>query len=436
MIENLNHKGNSLALLPLLVFILTFLGVGYFMNDFYALPAPVAVLVGIFVAFILFKGTTQGKIDTLIKGCGDHKILTMCLIYLFAGAFATVSKAMGGVDSVVNIGIHLINVEYFPLGVFLIASFLSLATGTSVGAIVALGPIVVSLADKSGASLALMSASLLCGAMFGDNLSIISDTTIAATQSLGCKMKDKFKVNFFIALPAALLTIIILYYQGIGQETIAVLIEDSNYSVIAIVPYIVVIVLAMAGMNVFSVLFIGIILSGIIGIVSRDFTVIEFTKNIYAGFTSMTEIFLLSMLTGGLAALVEKAGGIRYVLYKINTKIKSKKSAQLGIASLVSITNMAIANNTVSIIITGKIAKEISEKYNIDSKKAASILDIFSCIIQGILPYGAQVLLILSFAGGRLNYFDLISNVWYLALLFIFTILSIYSSLWERRLLK
>ena len=193
MTKQMQQKGNALALLPLFIFILTFLGAGIWLNDFYAFPSPVAVLLGIIVAFLLFKQTTEDKVNTLISGCGESKIITMCLIYLLAGAFATVTKAMGGVDSVVNLGINNIDVAYFPLGIFLIASFLSTATGTSVGAIVALGPIAVSLAEKSGSPLGLIAGSLLGGAMLGDNLSMISDTTIAATQSLGCEMKDKFK---------------------------------------------------------------------------------------------------------------------------------------------------------------------------------------------------------------------------------------------------
>ena len=206
------ESGNPYALIPLFIFIFTFLGAGILLDDFYAFPSPVAVLVGIIAAFILFKTSTDDKVDTLIAGCGDSKIMTMCLNYLFAGAFALVSKAMGGVDAVVNLGISTIDVAYFPLGIFLIASFLSTATGTSVGAIVAIGPIAISLADKSGASMPLIAGALLGGSMLGDNLSMISDTTIAATQSLGCDLKDKFKINLFIALPAAIVTILIFFY--------------------------------------------------------------------------------------------------------------------------------------------------------------------------------------------------------------------------------
>ncbi|TDD74939.1 Na+/H+ antiporter NhaC family protein [Flavobacterium caseinilyticum] len=425
-------KGNAFALIPLFVFIFTFLGAGIILNDFYAFPSPVAVLVGIIAAFLLFKSSTEDKVATLIAGCGESKIMTMCLIYLLAGAFAVVSKAMGGVDAVVNLGINTIDVAYFPLGIFLIASFLSTATGTSVGAIVAIGPIAVALADKSGASLPLISGALLGGSMLGDNLSMISDTTIAATQSLGCDLKDKFKINLFIAFPAAILTILVFFYLGLNSDIVTVAIEKNNFSWIAIVPYLLVIGLAVVGVNVFSTLLIGTLLAGIIGYFSGSFALMEFTQKIYEGFTSMTDIFLLSMLTGGLAAMVDKAGGITYLLVQIKKRIKSKKSAQAGIGALVGFANLAIANNTVSIVITGPIAKEINDEYHLNPKKTAAILDIFSCIIQGILPYGAQILLILNYANGKLDFFDLISNAWYHLFLLIFTLVAIYGSFWDK----
>ena len=426
------EKGNPFALIPLFVFIFTFLGAGIILNDFYAFPSPVAVLVGIIAAFLLFKSTTEDKVETLIAGCGESKIMTMCLIYLLAGAFAVVSKAMGGVDAVVNLGINTIDVAYFPLGIFLIASFLSTATGTSVGAIVAIGPIAVALADKSGASLPLISGALLGGSMLGDNLSMISDTTIAATQSLGCDLKDKFKINLFIAFPAAVFTILVFFYLGLNSDIVTIAIAKNDFSWFAIVPYILVIVLAVVGVNVFSTLLIGTLLAGIIGYFSGLFTLMEFTQKIYEGFTSMTDIFLLSMLTGGLAAMVDKAGGITYLLVQIKKRIKSKKSAQAGIGAIVGFANLAIANNTVSIVITGPIAKEINDEYDLNPKKTAAILDIFSCIIQGILPYGAQVLLILSYANGKLDFFDLISNAWYHLFLLVFTLVAIYSSFWDK----
>ena len=413
------------ALIPLFAFIFTFLGIGIYQNDFYALPAPIAVIVGIIVAFLMFKRSINSKIKTLLKGCGDDKILTMCLIYLFAGAFAAITKATGSVDAIVNLGLDVIAIQYIYFGIFIIAGFLSISTGTSVGAIVALAPIVVAIADKSSIDLAILCGALLGGSMFGDNLSVISDTTIAATQSLGCKMSDKFKQNIKIAVPAALFTIIILIFQGFGLKDVDSQDIVYTYSVVKILPYILVILLSVLGVNVFITLFLGIISTGILGIIYGDFTLLESSKIAYTGFTNMTEIFLLSLLTGGLAALVEKNGGIDFILIKIKTLIKNKKSAQLGIAALVSTINMAIANNTVAIIISGPIAKTINDDYQLDPKNTASILDIFACIIQGLLPYGAQVLMILSFSNGKIDYLDLVTNTWYLLLLPIYTLFFI-----------
>ncbi|WP_299392773.1 Na+/H+ antiporter NhaC family protein [uncultured Gelidibacter sp.] len=413
------------ALIPFFVFIITFLSVGIIQDDFYALPAPIAVIAGIFVAFLLFRQSVAVKIKTLLEGCGDPKILTMCLIYLLAGAFAAVTKATGSVDTIVHLGMDLISSQYIYFGVFVIAAFLSVSTGTSVGAIVALAPIVIGFADTGDFSLGILSGALLGGAMFGDNLSVISDTTIAATQSLGVKMSDKFKANIKIAIPAAVATIGILIYQGIHLETNTSESANYTYSLLKIVPYLIVIGLSVIGVNVFVTLVLGVLTAGILGLFYGDFSIIEFTRIAYTGFTDMTEIFLLSLLTGGLAALVAFNGGIEFILVKIKTLIRNQKSAQFGIAALVSSVNLAIANNTVAIIISGSIAKSINDEYGLDNKQTASTLDIFACITQGILPYGAQVLMILSFAKGSITYVDLISNTWYLLLLLISTILFI-----------
>ncbi|SDH62952.1 Na+/H+ antiporter NhaC family protein [Winogradskyella thalassocola] len=413
------------ALLPFLVFIITFLSVGIIQNDFYALPAPIAVIAGILVAFLMFKQSINSKISTLLEGCGDPKILTMCLIYLLAGAFAAVTKATGSVDTIVHLGLDLINSQYIYFGVFIIAAFLSVSTGTSVGAIVALAPIVIGFADTGDFSLGILCGALLGGSMFGDNLSVISDTTIAATQSLDCKMSDKFKANIKIALPAALVTIGILIYQGLSLQTDGTETVAYSYSILKIAPYVIVIVLSIIGINVFTTLMLGVISAGILGVFYGDFSIIEFTRISYTGFTNMTEIFLLSLLTGGLAALVAFNGGIEFILVKIKTLIRNQKTAQFGIAALVSTINTAIANNTVSIIISGSIAKSINDEYGLDNKQTASILDVFACITQGLLPYGAQVLMILSFAKGNITYIDLVSNTWYLVLLLLSTTLFI-----------
>lgn len=413
------------ALIPFFVFILTFLSVGIVQNDFYALPAPIAVIAGILVAFLMYKQPINKKVSILLKGCGDDKILTMCLIYLLAGAFAAVTEATGSVDSIVQMGLNFIDIQFIYFGVFVIAAFLSVSTGTSVGAIVALAPIVLGFADTDDFSIGILCGALLGGAMLGDNLSVISDTTIAATQSLEVKMSDKFKANLKIAIPAALITSVILIYQGLGLQPDTTETAANSYTAFKITPYLIVIVLSIIGINVFTTLVLGILTAGILGLFYADFTLLEFTRIVYTGFTNMTEIFLLSLLTGGLAALVAYNGGIKFILIKIKTLIRNQKTAQLGIAALVSSVNTAIANNTVSIIITGAIAKSINDEYQLDNKQTASLLDIFACITQGLLPYGAQVLIILSFAKGGITYFDLVLNTWYLGLLLVSSLVVI-----------
>ena len=422
----LNHP--LISIFPLLIFVLVFLGFGIYYDDFYALPSPIAALIGITAAFILLKGKINEKVDTFLKGCGDGKILTMCIIYLLAGAFATVTKATGSVDSIVNLGLTYISPAYFPVGVFVMAAFLSFASGTSVGSIVTLGPIVIALAEKSDSPLGLIGSCLLSGAMFGDNLSLISDTTIAATQSLGCQMKDKFRFNSKLAFPAALVTILILIVLGFNQEGTAVISGNKEFNLVLILPYLLVIALSLVGLNVFVVLFAGLIFAGLLGFGYGSFDFIGFAKKTYEGFTSMTEIFLLSLLTGGLAAMVEKAGGISFVIKNISKIINSKKTALLGIGGLVSVANLCVANNTISIIVSGKVAKEINDKYGLKPQQSASILDIFSCYVQGLIPYGAQILILISLSNFKMEYPDLVQYSFYLHLLLVFTLISIFFS--------
>lgn len=436
MNTNPTKNGSFTALIPFGIFVISFLTFGIITNDFYAIPSPIAVILGIVSALLLLKGTLNQKIDTFINGCGDSKIITMCIIYLLAGAFAVVTQKIGGVDAIVNLGLQYLDLRFLPLGIFLIASFLSTSSGTSVGSIVALGPIVMGFSDVTPDLLPLLAGALLGGAMFGDNLSMISDTTIAATQSLECELKDKFKVNLFIALPAAIVTTILLFFLGLNLEVIenTLVIQQVNY--FTILPYILVIILAVVGVNVFVTLFVGIVFSGILGFIFDSFTWITFLKETYNGFTSMTEIFILSLLTGGLAAMVKQAGGIDFFVSKIESLIKNQKSAQLGIGLITGFINSAIANNTVSIVVAGPIVKNIATKFNIDNKKAATIMDIFSCIVQGLLPYGAQILFILGFAKGTLTYGDLFFNTIYLFVLLVFTLFTIYIKSFDKFLLK
>ena len=430
MEDNKTKKAKGSALIPFLVFILIYLGAGIILElkgvemAFYQFPAPVAILIAIIVAFIMFGGKMDDKLNDFIKGCGDENILIMCFIYLFAGAFAAVAKSMGGVDATANLGLSIIPAQFITAGMFVISAFLAVSTGSSMGTIGAIGPIAITTADKAGLSLPLMVAAVIGGAMFGDNLSIISYTTIAATRTQGCEMRDKFKVNLFIALPAAIITFILLLILG-RPETI-VPIESLDYNFIKVIPYILVLVLAVAGFNVFLTLGAGTVLAGIIGIVGGDLQPLAFVQSIYGGFTGMIEIFLLSLMIGGLSEMCAHYGGIQWMLEKIKGFTKSKRSAQVGISALVSLCDIATANNTIAIIIAGQPSKEICETYEVDPRKSASLLDIWSCVFQGMLPYSAQVLIACGLTAGLVSPTQLLPLLWYPYLLALFTIISFF----------
>lgn len=430
MDQNKKIKPSGKALIPFAVFIFLYLGVGIILETsgtemaFYQLPAPVAIIVGVVVAFIIFKGSIEEKFSQFAKGCGNENILIMCFIYLFAGAFATVAKSMGGVDSTVNLGLSFIPAQYITAGLFIIAAFISVATGTSMGTISTVAPIAIATAEKAGLNMTLIVAAIIGGAMFGDNLSVISDTTIASTRTQNCELKDKFKVNFYIALPAAILTFVLLIIFG-KPETI-VPIQKLDYNIVKVIPYILVLGLAVSGFNVFLTLGVGTVVAGIVGIAYGDLTPLTFAQNIYAGFTGMNEIFLLSMFTGGLAHMVTQHGGLQWILEKIQSVVKSEKSAQIGISAIAAAADMAVANNTVAIIITGPIAKELSRKYKVDPRKSASLLDIWTCIFQGFIPYGAQILLAGSLTAGAVSPLALFPFLWYQQLLAVFTLISMF----------
>lgn len=432
--KNLKAKANGAALLPFIVFVLVYLATGIILNAmgvemaFYQIAAPVCILPAIILAFIMFEGSIDDKFNDFVRGCGDENIIIMCLIYILAGAFATVSKASGGVDSVVNFALSLIPVQYITAGIFLISCFISISTGTSVGTISAVGPIAVGVATKGNLSLPLVLGALVGGAMFGDNLSVISDTTIAATRTQNVGMKDKFRANIKIAIPAAVITFIVLLI--VGKPEGKVVLDDLSYKLILIIPYLFVLISALAGMNVFLVLTSGIILSGIIGIFTGGLTMMSFAQKIFDGFSGMFEIFLLSLLTGGLSYMVSSNGGIEWLVQKIRSFAKDVKSAEISIALLTLLTDAATANNTVAIIIDGPVAKEISRDFKVDPRRSASFLDTFSCVMQGIIPYGAQILiaagLTKELGALAVSPVQIIPFLWYQALLAVFAILSIF----------
>uniref|UniRef100_UPI0039A4CDFE Na+/H+ antiporter NhaC family protein n=1 Tax=Ornithobacterium rhinotracheale TaxID=28251 RepID=UPI0039A4CDFE len=418
----MKQKLSWISLIPFIVFITLFLGSGIILEDFYAIPAPIPAVVGVITALLLFKGDFKEKVTVFVEGCGNNNIITMCLIYLLAGAFTQITSEIGALNSVVNLTLHTLPSGWLYVGIFIISAIVATATGTSMGAIAALGGTTLGFAAQTDAESAILAGSLLCGAMFGDNLSVVSDTTIAATQSMECSMADKMKENLKLAIPAALCSIVVFYFLGKNIQ-----IEDKELAVnyvdfINVLPYAIVIILAASGMHVFGALVLGIIAAGAIGLHFDYFTVISFTKNIYAGFANMNEIFILSLLIGGLGHMVNKEGGLKYLLNSAE-KFINRKRAYGVVATLVSVVDVAVANNTVSIIISSPLVQKLRDTYQLNAKKLASFMDIYSCIIQGIIPYGAQVLLILSLSKD-FSYFDLIQNVWYL--LFLFIVTSVY----------
>ena len=430
MDHNKKVQPRGYALIPFLVFILVYLLSGIILQRqgvdmaFYQMPAPVASFVGIIVAFLMFKGTIDEKFNTFVQGCGDENIIIMCLIYILAGAFSAVATASGGRDAVVNAGLSVIPPNLISAGIFIIAAFMSTSTGTSVGTISALGTIALGLGEGAGLNPALVLGALIGGSMFGDNLSIISDTTIAATRTQNVDMRDKFRMNFKIALPAALITIVLLAI--FGRPDVAPVIETGPIEIIKILPYLFVLIAALAGMNVFLVLTGGIVFSGVLLLTQNGFDVIALSRSIYEGFSGMFEIFLLSMLTGGLSYMVTKEGGLEWVIQKIRKSIRGEKTAEVGISALVGLADVAVANNTVAIIITGPVAKELCNNYKVDPRRSASLLDTFSCVFQGFIPYGAQLLIAAGFSAGAVSPIEIMPFLWYQFILAIVALISIY----------
>lgn len=399
-------KKSLIALLPFAIFLGVFLGTGIVLTfqgvefAFYQLPASIAIIPAIFVALYLGKVLSKEPIDKqigqFISGAGHTNIMTMCIIYLLAGAFATVAKATGSVDASVQLGLAFFPTYLLLPGLFLVAAFLSTAMGTSMGTIAAIAPIALGFIESAGIDPALVAGCLISGAVFGDNLSIISDTTIASTRSQGAHMKDKFRVNFKFAVPAAIVCLVI--FSILGQDINYQMTNDP--AILGLIPYIVILVLALSGVNVFVVLALGIVLAAAIGMLTNDYQLSAWINDINAGFSSMQDIFILSLFIGGLSELIRQQGGLAALTRSIESLARKlsphnkKRAAGLGIAGLTFGCNFFTANNTVSIIITGETAKELAKEGELTPAQSASLLDIFACINQGLLPYGAQALLL------------------------------------------
>ena len=387
--ENQN-QGKLSALLPIGVFLVIFLGAGIIFQDFYAMPAIVAFLIALFVAFLQNRKVSfDEKVKIIAQGVGEENIITMSLIFLCAGAFSGAVTAAGGVDSTVNLGLSLIPAHFIVAGLFIISCFISVSMGTSMGTIAALAPIAVGVSNEAGFPMAVCIASVVCGAMFGDNLSMISDTTIAAVKTQGCEMKDKFKANFLIVLPAAVITIVFFWFV---TRDMSYNIASGEYNLFQVIPYLVVLIGALIGINVFLVLIAGIVLSIVVGVWTGTIAVSEMFTVMGDGVTSMYDITVISIIVACIVSLVRANGGIQFILDLIKSRIRGKRGAQAGIAALALLVDLCTANNTVAIVMSGPIAKEICDEFGVEPKRSASLLDMFTSVGQGLIPYGAQLL--------------------------------------------
>jgi len=391
------RKGNPWALLPILCFLVVFIGMGVWLNDFYAMPAIVGFLIALGVAFCQNrKRSFSEKMEDVTHSMGDSNVMIMCLVFVMAGGFSGAVQAAGGVDSTVNFSLSILPPSVAVAGLFIIGCFISTAMGTSVGTIAALAPIAVGISDKTGIAGALCIGAVVSGAMFGDNLSMISDTTIAATRTQGCEMKDKFRENFKIVLPAAVISLVLFLILASGGDYTFT--GDRSYNLFKILPYLVVLIGALLGMNVFVVLALGIVLSLVVGVATGAFAWTDMFRVVFegpdgaGGIKNMYDITVISIVVAGIIGLVKANGGIDFILNGIKKRVKTPKGAQLGIAALSSLVDISTANNTVAIVMAGPIAKDISNEFSISPKRTAAILDIFTSVWQGIIPYGAQIL--------------------------------------------
>lgn len=428
---NENKKGRVSALLPIGVFLVIFLGSGIITGDFYAMPAIVAFLIALCVAFMQNREVSFAeKISIIAKGVGDDNIITMSLIFLCAGGFSGAVTAAGGVESTVNLGLSILPSHVAVVGLFVIGCFISVSMGTSMGTIAALAPIAVGISEKTDFALPVCIGAVVCGAMFGDNLSMISDTTIAAVKTQGCEMKDKFRENFFIVLPAAVITILIFFF--ITRNGNYVVSDELTYNFWKVVPYLLVLIGALIGINVFVVLIGGTVISLVVGVATGSIALNQIFMAVgggeingvsIGGVMGMYDITVISIIVACIVSLVKEYGGIQFVLNLIHSKIKSQRGAELGIAGLSLLVDACTANNTVAIVMAGPIAKEISDEYKVDPKRTASLLDIFTSVGQGLIPYGAQLLSAASLTG--LTPFNIMPYLFYPILMAISAVLFI-----------
>ncbi len=409
------------ALSPLLVFITIYTITSIVASDFYKVPITVAFLLScIYGVAVVGKGSIEERVSSFCRGAGTENIILMILIFVLAGAFASAAKAMGSIDATVNLALY-VTPEYMILaGLFLASCFISLAIGTSVGTIAALVPIAVGLAEKTGESTAFLTAIAVGGAFFGDNLSFISDTTIVATKTQGCMMKDKFRANFPIALPAAIIVLVIYIGMGFGVKSTD---QIESVQLLKVVPYIVVLVTAIMGVNVMVVLVLGLVSCAVLGLADGSYDIYGLFSSMGEGILVMSELIIVTVLAAGLLSVIKEAGGINYIIDKMTRHITGKRGAELSIGFLVALVDICTANNTIAILTLGDISKHISDKFGIDPRKAASILDTFSCVMQGLIPYGAQLLIAAGLA--KISPIEILPHLYYPVLLGFIGIVSI-----------
>lgn len=417
----MNHKQGILAISPLIVFVILYFVSSIIAGDFYMMPITVAFMLSCIYAIMTFRGrSVKDRVETFCIGAGEKNIMMMLCIFVLAGAFANSAKDAGCIEATVNLTLSLMPDSMIMAGLFIAACFISLAIGTSVGTIVALTPIAAGLANSTGSSVPMMTAVIVGGSFFGDNLSFISDTTIVATSTQGCKQSDKFLVNSYTTIPVAIAVMVMYFFIGTGTQAPAV-IPDIDY--VKILPYIIVIVCALCGMNVFVVLTFGIISTGLIGIGYGVYDLFGWCQSMGKGITGMGELVIVAVLAGGLLKVMTENGALEYLISIMTKKIRSKRSCELTIAMLVSLVNICTANNTVAILTVGSISKRIGDSYGVDNRKSASILDSFSCCIQSILPYGAQILMATGLAA--VSPIEILKYLYYPFVLFSVSVIAI-----------
>lgn len=421
MERRISNKRGLFALSPLIVFMVLYLVSSLIAGDFYKVPITVAFMISsIYAVTITYGYKLSHRIEAYSRGAGTKNMMLMLWIFVLAGAFANAAKVMGSIDATVNLTLSFLPGNMLLPGLFLAACFISLSIGTSVGTIIALTPIAAGLAGSTGTSIALMVAVVVGGSFFGDNLSFISDTTVIATSTQGCKMNDKFRVNSFIVGPAALLILVIYIFVGRNINSPA---NVPEVEYLKVIPYMIVLVCAIFGMNVMAVLTLGLVMTGAIGIFNGSYDLYGWFSAMGNGIVGMGELIIITMMAGGLLEIVRENGGIDFIIQKMTARINGKRGAELSIGILVALVDICTANNTVAIITTGPIAKQIGDKYRVDNRKCASILDTFSCAIQGILPYGAQVLMAAGLA--TLNPIEIVPYLYYPMAIAIAAFLSI-----------